>query len=137
MREAAADRSLVADLHVADMRRGFWQQRAPGAQHARSLNVRVRRHRAYCEAAAGLTDVTEVRDAPEIDHGFRLGEPQLHRGNQAVAAGEQLRVVTVLREKLDRLVDRRWTEVFELSGIHKLDLLAISYQLTADSRAES
>src|SRR5437773_8760026 len=90
------------------------------------------RHRTDREPPVRFANVTEVRDAAQIDDGFRPGQPQLHRGNQTVAAGEQFRVLTVLCEELHRFVERRRTEVFEWSGIH-LYLRVGSCQLSAAS----
>ena len=116
--EAAAERSPVAHLDVADVRSQLGQQRTSISKQRRGFDVVVRRHGADGDVPVCFADVIEIGDPPEVDDRLGLGQPQFHRRNQAVAAGEQLRVVTVLREKLDRLVDRRWTEIFELSGIH-------------------
>ena len=51
-------------------------------------------------------DVGELGNAIEIDQHRRRGEPEVHRRNQALAAGERLGVGAVLGQQRQRLVQR-------------------------------
>ena len=52
----------------------------------------VRRHRADRDAAGVDLDRLQVGDAAEVDEPLRLRQAQLHRLDQALAAGEVARV---------------------------------------------
>src|SRR5207244_13052795 len=57
-------------------------------------------------------------DSADIDHDLRLGEPELHRRDQTVAAGQHFRVLAMLGEKGERLVERRGPGVIERGRNH-------------------
>jgi len=60
----------------------------------------------------------EARDAVHVDEHARRREAQLHQRDQALSAGEHLRVVAVLAERRHGLVDGSGLDVVELGGDH-------------------
>ncbi len=55
----------------------------------------------------------------EVDQVTRLGEAHLHHRQQAVAAGEQLRLVAELREQAERVGDGLRRVILEIAGNHR------------------
>src|ERR1041384_463824 len=84
MRDAAANRALVANLNVADALRTLRQQRTNPFQQIRRFQLIVRRSRADQNLIPFFTDIRERFDPGNIDQQGRLREPQLHRGYQTV-----------------------------------------------------
>ena len=104
VRERAADRAAVADLRVADLRggRGRAAARRPGPGRRRPASA--------CRVAAPITSSSpSMRDAgqlgqpADVDEHRRGGQPQLHHRQQRVAAGQQLGVVAVLGQQVQRV----------------------------------
>ena len=78
----------------------------------------MRRESADRDLAVALADRAEVADPTDVDHDFGLREPELHRGDQAVAAREHLRVLAVPGEEPERLLERRRPDIIERGGDH-------------------
>ena len=62
----------------------------------------------------------------------RLGQPQLHHRDQAVATGDDAAVVAELCQQADRLRQRRWSMVVERAGYQSSLLLCLSTSLSID-----
>ena len=73
---------------------------------------------ADADAVVGADDVGRGRRRPQVDEHGRLREPQFQEWQQAVAAGQQLRVALAVREDLQRLVQAARTDVVELARNH-------------------
>jgi hypothetical protein len=73
----------------------------------------VRRRRADDDRVSLLPNPGEPRDAANVDEVRGLREAQLEDRDQAVPAGQQLRVVAVAAEELQRVVDRRGRVILE------------------------
>ena len=69
--------------------------------------------RADREVIAALLDVRQLADPVQVDQDLGGREPEPHRGDQALAAGEDLRRVAQPREQGERLVERRGRVVVE------------------------
>src|SRR5205823_13460718 len=65
-----------------------------------------------------LLDVVEVFQPVDVDERGRLREAEPHQRDQAVPAGEKLRVLTEFAEQLGSLLHRRGTCVFECGWNH-------------------
>ena len=104
MGDRAADRAAVTDLRIADMAGGMGQQRRVLVQQIGGLDVAVAGEGADRDVVAAVTDVRQVGDAADVDQHRRLGQAQLHQRQQAVAAGEELGLVTVLTDEAHRLL---------------------------------
>ncbi len=103
MGERAADGAAVTDLRVADLAGGVGEQRDVLLEQGRRLDVHVAGEGADRDVVAGVADVRQVAQASDVDQHARLGEAQLHHRQQAVAAGDELGLVTVFADEADRL----------------------------------
>ncbi len=65
-----------------------------------------------------LVELVEPGDAVEVDERARRGEAQLHQGDEALASGQDLRLVPVALEDRKRLVQARRGEVLETGRVH-------------------
>ena len=95
--QASADRATVAYLHIRHLGGRLRQQRYLRLQHVRRLQCVMCREPTNRDRAVVLPNIGQTEQAANVDEVFRLGEAQLHDRDQAVSAGEQLRVVAVLR----------------------------------------
>ena len=116
--KAAADGAHVAHLRIGHRGRRLGQHGRPRRHQVRRLKLGVGGHRAYGKAAVLFANVGHVAYSAQVDDNLRLGQAQLHQRNEAVAAGQQLGVLTVLFQQFDRLGDRRGGEVLEGAGNH-------------------
>ena len=112
--EPAADRAEVPDLKVADAGRAIGE-RAESRPHAAPLELVPRGHRADHEVAVTLLDPVEPEPA-DVDDDRRPRDAELHRGQERLAAGEELRVG--LRESVERLLDGARANVVDGGGDH-------------------
>ena len=64
-------------------------------------------------------DVVELLHPPEIDRTFGRARRMFIMRHEALAAGEHLRVVTVLGEPRQRLVERARRRIVEDRGFHR------------------
>ena len=116
--QAAADGPAVPDLEVPDPRERVGQERrVPGGERA-PLHGALSGHRPDGEAAGPDPDVRQLRDAVEVDQPLGRGEAHVQERDEALAPGEELRLVAVLRELGDGLVDRADGRVLEDGGLH-------------------
>src|SRR5262244_960410 len=76
------------------------------------------RRRADDQFAAVYRDPAEVASPGDVDQNRGSGQPQLHHRQQRVAASEQLGVVAVPDEQVDRVRCRVGGDVFERGGNH-------------------
>ena len=115
MRYATANRAHVADLHIADVRCCFGQQRALGAEQGRVLDLVMGGHGADADRAFVPGDAAETGDAAQVDETLGRGQPQLHHGDEAHAAGDGLGAAG---KQVQRLVERFRSGVFEFLRNH-------------------
>ena len=95
---AAADRALVADLHVANVSGALRQQRTDLLEQLRRFDLIMGGHRPDAYLVTLFANVREICDAADIDEQRRRRQPQLHRRDQAMPTGENFRVF-VLRQQ--------------------------------------
>ena len=117
MRDGPADRAHVADLRVADLRRRVRDDRAAFLQRLGVADVVVPRERADRDPVAVLAYVREVGEPSDIDQRRGSRDPQLHRRQERMPSGEELRVLA-RAEQRDRLVDRPYPYVVERRRDH-------------------
>ena len=80
----------MAHLAVADLVCELRQRRDGGAHDGAGADGGVRAHRADAHEVAVAHDGAQLRDAAQVDQRFGRGQPQLHRRQQGLAAGEYL-----------------------------------------------
>ena len=104
-----ADRATVADLEVADQRRGRGQER-----NVADLQLTLADHRSDHQTCP-FTRSSRRSDAtrPMSTRLANAGQPEVEHRDQALAAGEHLGVVAVFAEERDDLVDGRRSVVLE------------------------
>ena len=118
MGQAAAERAPVADLRVGDVGHGGGQQ-GRDLRHLRAaLETALAGHGADLEPAAVGADVGQLGHAVEVDQRGGLRQAEVHRRDQALAAGEELAVVGVFGEERERLVGRGGGIVLEWCRFH-------------------
>ena len=64
-------------------------------------------------------DVTEIGNRVQVDEHRRHREPEVHGGNQALAAGERLGVAAMTGEQRECFTAARRTMVVERRGLHE------------------
>ena len=96
MGNRAADRASIANLRVADQPRRRVQQRIDALNKLRTLDRTLVRHRADRERITILTHVVQPFDSVDIDHGRRACEAHVQQRDEALTAGQQLRLRPVL-----------------------------------------
>src|SRR5438128_1368567 len=90
---ASARSAADARYGVADGRGGLGERGEPCVDRLMLGDGAVRRERADDDRAVALgADLAQRGDATEVDQRLGLRQPELHEREQAVAAGQQLRV---------------------------------------------
>ncbi len=85
------------------------------------LDLPVSGEGADAQRLAGDCDPGKARDAGNIDEQLRLRQPQVERGEQALAAGEQPRAVAVAIEQVEDLIQRAGLGVGEIRCFHDFE----------------
>ena len=98
MGEGTAQRPAVSHLYVADGGSRLGEGAASPLNRGGRLDFGVGRHRADCNAVLRFADAREALDTGDIDEDPGVGEPRLHHGQEAMASGEDSRVVSMLSE---------------------------------------
>src|SRR4051794_24008406 len=119
MGDRAADRAPVPDLRVTDRGGHVVGQRGVGHDDVGLVGLAVGRASADAQLVVGLDDPVEAGHVTQVDEERGLSESQLDQRDEAVTAGEQLRLAFPVREDPERLVEVPWTDVVELAGNHR------------------
>jgi hypothetical protein len=116
---AAAHGAAVADLHVRDAGQGLVEQRR-ALGHQRALLGRALARGGADAHAAGRARLDERQPghAVDVDQRGRLGQAEVHGRHQALAAGQDLALVAVLGQEVERLGQAARTVVRERDGFH-------------------
>ncbi len=138
MGEAAGEGAADPDRQVANVADDLGQKRAERALGHSLLEGDVAGQRADPELAVGRTEPVELADPVDVDQDRGPRQTEVHRRHEALAARQHLRLVTMLRQQVERLVDRPRSVVLEGCWLHRLsrspDLpwLAVQYQVRSD-----
>ena len=73
---------------------------------------------ADAQSVDGLDDLVQPVEVANVDEQGRRGQAQLEQGQEAVAAGQDLRVALAIDEDLEGLMQGRRPDVVELSRDH-------------------
>src|SRR4051794_3271982 len=138
MGDRTADRSPVPDLRVADRRRDVVDQRVMVHDDVELVDLAVRRSGADAQVVVRLDDPVETGHVTQVDQESGLSESELDQGDEAVAAGEQLRFAFPVRQDPEGLVQVPRTDVVELAGNHRAWTLLLRSRggVTGPSRAD-
>src|SRR5437763_3828431 len=82
----------------------------------------VRRQRADANRVAINLDEVEFLDAPDVYDYAGCGESEFQNRHEAVAAGENFAIVSMLCNKLQSFINGRRREVFKICWDHGLPL---------------
>ena len=116
--ERAADRASMTDLRVADLPGRVGDDRTVLPEGGCRGDVLVPRQRADRDRVPFLPDVRQIADTADVDQERRPGDAELHRRDERVPTGEQLRVLP-LREELDRVIGMLGDDVVEPCRDHR------------------
>ena len=116
--QASSHRPQVANLGVTDHGGRVGEHRALRLEARVGFDRVVGRQGADDGGPAVLAHAGQAADPPDVDQVLGLGQAQLHHGDEAVAAGEQLRVVFVAGQEPNRLLDARHPMVLEGRRVH-------------------
>src|SRR5207302_868796 len=86
----------------------------------RALHLSVARHGADDETAALAPDSRQGFDVVDVDQPRRPGQAEVHQRHQALAAREQLALIAMSGQQLERLVLGARVVVLELRGLHEV-----------------
>jgi len=117
VRQAAAHRAAVADRHVGHQADRLGQQRRGHGHLGGPLDLGHPGHGPDDQGVALAPDSGQAGHAAQIDQVTRLGQPEVHQRDQALAPGQHPGLgIGMLGEQPDRLVQgggggvvkRRW-----------------------------
>ncbi len=118
MGERATERAAVAHRWVADLTGNVPEQGGLGGQQVARLEGSVLGHCADGDVITGVSDVRQVIETTDVDQHRRGGEPEPHERDQAVATGEEFRLVAVFGECRNGGFSRVGDHVVECCGDH-------------------
>ena len=118
-RDAAAEGAAIAHRDVGDMRHGLGDQRQVLARRSREPATSAWRVSAPMRTCSPLQRDAGQRVQPvDVDQQPRLRQAHVERRHQALAAGQDARVLAVPREQLEHLLDAVGAHVAELRRLH-------------------
>jgi hypothetical protein len=102
------------------------------------VDLTVRRSGADAQVVVRLDDPVEAGHVTQVDQECGLSESELDQGDEAVTAGEQLRLAFPVRQDPEGLVQVPRTDVVELAGNHRAWTLLLRSRggVTGPSRAD-
>ena len=104
-RDAAAERPLVADRRMRDVRRSVMKQRRVLRDQRIGQRFTVARQRADAQPTAIQRDATQFGNVSDVDQGLRRLQSQRQRRHEALAARDIRGVPVSGREQIQRLRD--------------------------------
>ena len=120
VRQAAADRPLVADRQMRDVAHGCRNYRQVGCDQRRVLELAMSRHRADRHTGATQFDERQVLDAVQIDQHRGPRHPEVQQRQQTLASGEDFSLAVGFRERFHRGAHRHWSDIFKLGRLHRV-----------------
>ncbi len=104
------------------MRHSERDQRRVLGDQLRAFYLGMARQRADLDEFALLGDAVQALDAVDVDQQARRRQPHVERGDQALPAGKQARVVFVLGQQRHRFLERARLGVGEWRRLHLIVL---------------
>ena len=118
MGQCPAEGSPVPDLWIRELFESLHEQQRVLVDQRVTEHVRVRGHRADHDRVAVITNPSQRVDPSEVDDHRRHVQPHPQHRQQALTAGEHLRVLTGFGERRQRLRECGRGNVVELCGDH-------------------
>ena len=106
MGQAAADRASIPDLDVADLGHRVSQERTVLAHQSGGFHRPLTGHGPDGQVAVVDPDAVEPGDLVEVHQVCRPREPEVEERDEALPAGQHLRLLAVLAQYAERLLDR-------------------------------
>ena len=116
--DGAAEGAAVANGGMPDMRHGERDQRRVPGDQLGTLDLGMARQGADLDEFALFGDAVEALDAVDVDQQVRRRQPHVERGNQALPAGQQPRIVLMLGQQRNRFLERARLGVGEWRRLH-------------------
>jgi hypothetical protein len=117
--KASADCAFIADLHIAQLRGSFREQRADAAKKVRSLDLKVGGHGADAHLAAFFLDIREIFDLADVNEQRGLRKAKLHGGQETVSAGKKLGIVFMPGQERDGFIQAFGGNVIKICWDHE------------------
>ena len=124
MGEVAAERAAVADRRMREVRHRRRDQRQVPRDLGRAHQLDVARQRADAHRPVGDRDALQLGEAADVDEELRREKPQVQRRDEALPAGQDLRVVAMPAQERQRLGERARADVVESRRLHGPYLIA-------------
>ena len=125
MRQIAAHRAAIADRSVGDMLVGRDDERRVLPDDRRGQHVGVPRQSADHKPIALDRNPAELGNTIDVDQPLRCDQPQVHHRNQALAAGQNFRLVAVLSQRGENAVQIDRANVLEGWRFHDPSLAVL------------
>src|SRR5688500_17631806 len=103
----------MANLVVTDLRCDALEHRALTTEQLVGLEITVSRERADRQMIPAVVHIREITNSTHVHQHTGCGEAQLHERQQRHPTSKDLRLVTVLSERSNHLVDRAGAHVLE------------------------
>src|SRR4051794_25048318 len=117
MHDRAGDGAAVPGNGVADVRECLGDERQARGL-GRPFELALPHESAEAESPVVALDAVETRHTVQVDEDGRAEEPHVQHGHEALPAGERFRLVAVLGEGRERLVERRGAHEVKGGGLH-------------------
>ena len=124
MGEVAAERAAVADRRMREVRHRRRDQRQVPRDLGRAHQLDVARQRADAHRPVGDRDALQLGEAADVDEELRREKPQVQRRDEALPAGQDLRLVAMPAQERQRLAERARADVVESRRLHGPYLIA-------------
>jgi hypothetical protein len=83
------------------------------------LETSVPGQRANTQLSPLLPHIIERVDAIDVDQARGTGEPKIHRRHETLSASEDLSLLTVCREEIERIVNGAGRKISKRAGFHQ------------------
>ncbi len=93
----------VAHQRIGHHQAGLEERGVASADQWRRFQDGFSHHRSDGQMASALLQVRQARHPGDVDQVLRTGQPEFHEGDQALAAGQNLRLAGMALQKGDRL----------------------------------
>ena len=119
MSNAPTESAARADRKMPNVPRNPRQKRGECTAADGCLETSVPGKRANAQLATVLAHIIERVDAIDVDQARGTGEPKIHRRHETLSASEDLSLLTVRREEIERIVNGAGRKISKRDGFHE------------------